>query len=256
MTVTLTTYLIVCPLVFLSGFVDSIAGGGGLISLPAYLFAGLPPHFAMGTNKLASCLGTAVSSGKYTKSGNVRLKVALFAAFGALAGGSIGSSFALYISEAALRTIMLVALPCVAVFLATRKGFGTEDTTKKELTPVKLAVMSGFIGLGTGAYDGLVGPGTGTFMILFFTGLLGLDLLTSSGCAKVGNLASNFGSVIVFLLGGKVLFSVAVPAAMFCMVGNYIGAKTAIKGGSKYVRAVIFAVLGLLFLKMAFDFMP
>ncbi|HWQ51671.1 MAG TPA: TSUP family transporter, partial [Terriglobales bacterium] len=245
MTVTVTTYLIVCPLVFLAGFVDSIAGGGGLISLPAYLFAGLPPHYAMGTNKVANCLGTAVAAGKYIRDKKVRMKIALFAGAGALLGGTIGSAVALYISETALRAIMLIALPCVAVFLATRKTFGSEETQERTLTPFALAAWSAAIGLGMGAYDGLVGPGTGTFMILGFTGILGLDLLTSSGCAKVGNLASNLGSVAVFLLGGKVLLAVALPAALCSMAGNYLGARTAIKGGTKYVRAVIFAVLGM-----------
>jgi uncharacterized membrane protein YfcA len=255
MTVTFTTYLIVCPLVFLAGFVDSIAGGGGLIALPAYLFAGLPPHYAMGTNKVASCLGTAVSAGKYIHGKKVRMKIALFAGVGALAGGTIGSAVALYISETALRAIMLIALPCVAVFLATRRNFGSEETVERELSPTAVALWSLSIGLGLGAYDGLVGPGTGTFMILGFTGILGLDLLTSSGCAKVGNLASNLGSVAVFLFGGKVLLSVALPAALCSMAGNYLGARTAIKGGTKYVRSVIFVVLGMLFLKMALDLM-
>ncbi len=251
--ITFTTYLIVCPLVFLAGFIDSIAGGGGLISLPAYLFAGLPPHFAAGTNKVANCLGTSVSAVKYFTSGKVKLRAAIWSGLGAMAGGAAGSSLALYISEETLRLIVLIALPCVAIFLSTRKDFGSDEEVDKHLSPKKIAMLSVIIGFVLGGYDGLVGPGTGTFMILAFTGVLGLDLLTSSGCAKVSNLASNIASAAVFLMSGHVVMAVALPAAACAMLGNYIGAKTALKGGTKYVRAVMFVVLALLFGSIIID---
>ena len=239
---------LICPLVFFAGFIDAVAGGGGIISLPAYLMAGVPVHFAAGTNKVVNCIGTSVAAGKYLRSGKVRLKAALWAAAGALAGASIGTRLALLCSEKTLQMIITIALPVTAVFLTFRKDFG-ETGKAREYSPRKEALFSAAIGLGIGCYDGLIGPGTGTFMIMAFTAVLGLDLLTASGCAKVGNLASNVASAVVFILNGKVLWSVVLPAVLCNVLGNYVGARYAIRGGSKKVRGVMFAVLGLLFAK-------
>ena len=111
------------------------------------------------------------------------------------------------------------------------------------------------IGLVIGCYDGLIGPGTGTFLILCFSGVLGLDLLVSGGCAKVSNLASNLASGIVFLFNGKAMYSLLLPAMVFSVAGGYFGSKFAIKGGSKRIRKVMFLVLGLLFVKMIYDYL-
>lgn len=245
--------LVICPLVFLAGFVDSIAGGGGLISLPAYLLVGLPAHMAAGTNKLVSCIGTTASALKYMKSGKVRLDVALFAAAGALGGGALGSYFVVgWVSDAALKTVMLAALPAVAVFLALKRNFGREPEPK-DMSKTRERALSVLIGFGIGCYDGVVGPGTGTFMIMAYTAVLGLDLLTSSGCAKVSNLASNVASSVVFIAGGSVLYAVVVPAAACCGLGHYLGARYAVRGGSGKVRAMIYVVLVLLFAKTIAD---
>ena len=239
--------LIICPLVFLAGFVDSIAGGGGLISLPAYLLVGLPAHMAAGTNKVVSSIGTSASVFKYMKSGKVKLDIALFAAAGALAGGGLGSYFVVgWVSDSVLKTLMLIALPAVAVFLAVKRDFGKEPELR-EMSKTRARALSVLIGFGIGCYDGVVGPGTGTFMIMAFTAVLGLDLLTSSGCAKVSNLASNVASSVVFLAHGQVLLPVVAPAAVCCMAGHYLGARYAVRGGSGKVRAMIYVVLALLF---------
>lgn len=251
MSVSLEMCLIVCPLVFLAGFVDSIAGGGGLISLPAYLLAGLPAHYALGTNKTAMSIGTFTAAVKYLKAGQIDLRVGFISAAGSFLGASIGSSLALLIADNTLKIIMLAILPAVAVFLLIKKDFGMRSDSSVKPGARKLTVSSLLIGLFIGCYDGLVGPGTGTFFILAFTALMGFDLLKSSGCAKVANLASNVASMIVFIINGKVLLFLAVPAAVFAIAGNYTGARLAISGGSKYVRYTIFFVIGLLFIKMA-----
>lgn len=253
MELSLTTFLIVCPLVFLAGFVDSIAGGGGVISLPAYFLAGLPPHLAAGTNKFVACLGTLTSTVKYFKSGKVQLFRALCTGVGALFGGAAGAAVALHIPENILHTIILIALPLVAVFLSIKRDFGADGGKEISFSPAKTALIAFGIGLGIGGYDGLVGPGTGTFLIIAYAGILGTDLLTASGCAKVGNLCSNIASLTVYLFGGKVLFALAIPAAAFCMLGNYLGARYAIKGGSKNVKKIMFVVLALLFLKFILE---
>ena len=120
-------YLIVCPLIFLGGFVDSVAGGGGLITLPAYLMAGLPTHMAMGTNKVVNAIGTGTAALRYLKSGKVRVRIAVISAAGALAGSAIGTRIALLIPEDILKILMLVALPVVAVVLTLKKDFGRES---------------------------------------------------------------------------------------------------------------------------------
>ncbi|PHV70719.1 hypothetical protein CS063_09330 [Sporanaerobium hydrogeniformans] len=249
----LTQLFIICPLVFMAGFIDAIAGGGGIISIPAYLFAGLPIHNALGTNKMAMCFGTSVATANYIRSGKIYFKIALVAALGSFLGAAIGSSLALFISEIILKITIMTLLPLVAVFLATQKGFGRHSHTKI-LTPVMQFLLSFFIGFFIGIYDGLIGPGTGTFFILAFTGFLGFDLITSSGCAKISNLASNLASMLIYTFSGKVLFAIALPSAACAMLGGHLGAQLAIKGGTKWIRLFIFLVLILLFIKTAYEF--
>ena len=249
----LRTCLIVCPLVFLAGFVDSVAGGGGIISLPAYLMAGLPAHLAAGTNKVVNGCGTLMATIKYFRNGKVRLRPAAIAAVGALGGSVLGAQLASMISDGALETAMLVALPCVAVFLVVKRDFGRDDAPAVTVEPRREAVVSALIGLGVGCYDGLLGPGTGTFMILCFTAFLSMDLLTASGCSKAANLASNAGSAAVWILHGSVLWKLALPALACNILGNWFGARFAIRGGSRKIRGMMFVVLGLLFLKMLYE---
>ena len=247
-------YLIVCPLIFLGGFVDSVAGGGGLITLPAYLMAGLPTHMAMGTNKVVNAIGTGTAALRYLKSGKVRVRIAVISAAGALAGSAIGTRIALLIPEDILKILMLVALPVVAVVLTVKKDFGREGSTPAKTYSSRYeAAAAALIGLLIGCYDGLVGPGTGTFMIMAFTIALSMDLITASGCAKIGNLASNVASAVIFILNGKVFWALAVPAALCNAVGGYCGARYAIRGGSGKIRGMIFLVLGLMFVKMLWD---
>ena len=248
----LHTLLIVCPLVFLGGFVDSVAGGGGLITLPAYMMAGVPVHFAAGTNKVVNACGTATASLRFFRSGKVCLPIALCAAAGALAGGYTGAEIAKLLSDSLLKSLMLIALPVVAVFLAVKKDFGLETAGRRFSRSREMGVSLG-IGLLIGCYDGTVGPGTGTFLIMAFTALLHLDLVTASGCAKVGNLASNIAAAVSFILGGKVMWALVVPAAACNMLGNWCGARYAIRGGGKKIRGMIFLVLGMLFIKLLAD---
>ena len=246
--------IVICPLVFLAGFVDSVAGGGGLISLPAYLMVGLPAHLASGTNKVVAGCGTIISSANYLRSGKVLLRVAVPTALCALLGSSVCTQLAAGFSDSTLKILLLAALPCVAVFLAVKKDFGRDDSaTEKEMSRRKEFLISCGIGLIMGAYDGMIGPGTGTFYIMLFTAFLGFNLLTASGCAKIANLASNIASATVWALNGDVMWALVIPAAVFNMLGNFCGSRFAIKGGSQRVRSMIFLVLGLLFVKVLYD---
>ena len=177
--------IVVLPLIFLGGFVDSVAGGGGLITLPAYLMAGIPAHLAMGTNKVVNGTGTALASFKYFRGGKVLLRPAIISGIGALLGAAIGTKIALLINEDILKIMMLVALPCAAILLMLKKDFGKEnDAPAREYTPQQEMTRAALIGLGLGCYDGLVGPGTGTFMIMAFTMALSMDLSHGVGLAR------------------------------------------------------------------------
>ncbi|MBR3704756.1 MAG: TSUP family transporter [Oscillospiraceae bacterium] len=245
-------YLIVCPLIFLGAFVDSIAGGGGLITLPAYLMAGLPAHLAAGTNKVVAGPGSLVASIRYFRSGKIRLRVALWAALGSLIGGYIGAEIAKHLPSAVLQGLMLIALPFMAVFLAVRKNFG-QETQEKEIESRKEMLISLAVGLGIGLYDGIIGPGTGTLLIMAFTAFLSIDMVTASGCAKVANLASNIAAATSYIIGGHVLWKLALPALCCSMLGGYCGSQYAIRGGGKRIRSMIFVVLGLMFVKMLYE---
>ena len=246
-------YLLICPLIFLGGFVDSVAGGGGLITLPTYFLAGIPTHIAAGTNKIVNGIGTGTAAFGYFKGGKIDFRVAIPAAAGALAGSAAGAQLALLLPDRLLKGLMLVALPLVAVFLVVRKDFGLTAEKETAISPRRRLIVSLLIGVFIGGYDGLVGPGTGTFMIMAFTAFLSMDMISASGCANAGNMASNVAAAVVFLLNGKVMWSVVVPAAVCNALGGWCGARYAIRGGSRRVRGMIFVVLGLLFVKMLWE---
>ena len=175
-------FLLVCPLACLAGFVDAVAGGGGLISLPAYLMAGLPAHVAIGTNKLSSAMGTALSVGKLARRGYVPWKRALVLAVGPLAGSAAGASLALRLDDEAFRRVMLVILPVTAAYLLWGKGVGGD---RPPFPPGKTFAIALTVALGVGVYDGFYGPGTGPFLLLLLTAAAHLPLATANGVAKL-----------------------------------------------------------------------
>ena len=250
MQVTLEMLLIVCPLALLAGFIDSVAGGGGLISLPAYYLAGLPPVLAAGTNKLSAALGTVVASARYAKAKQVHWLVALTAVIGALPGSFIGAMLLQMIPANTMRIIVIAAIPLVAAVVLRRKN----SLVAKELLPKKYMVpVSLLTGLVIGFYDGLVGPGTGTFLILLFTLILGIDAVKSSGTAKIVNLASNVSALVTLLISGQVLYLLGLPAAVCAMAGGYLGSGMTIKRGAGFIKWMLIAVLALLLAKMVYD---
>lgn len=243
-------FVIVCPLAFLAGFVDSVAGGGGLISLPAYYLAGLPPVLAAGTNKLSACLGTLAASGRFIAGRQVNGVVALLAALGAFPGSWLGTTVLRCIPEQTVRVMMIAAIPLVAVMVLRKGGAfsGVRRVPEKAVRPVSVA-----IGFAVGFYDGLVGPGTGTFLILLFTMILGMEAVHASGTAKLVNLASNIASLTNLLLAGQVLIALGIPAAACAIGGNLLGAGMTMKRGTGFIRGMLLVVLALLLAKMLVD---
>ena len=236
--------------VFTAAFVDSIGGGGGIISVPVYLLAGLPAHYALGTNKMSSCIGTAVSTARYLFSGYIKLKLAVPAVIAAILGASLGTRLQLIADEAYLKYMLLLVLPVVAVVMLRQKKLPEapgDITAGKQLAIVTLSALV------IGIYDGFYGPGTGTFLLLIFCNLAKMDLRTAQGHVKLINLSSNVGALTTSLLAGKVLIPIGLIAAAFSMLGNYIGTSLTIKNGSKIVRPVIFTVLTLLAVKIILE---
>lgn len=250
MELTWQMFLIVCPLALLAGFVDSVAGGGGLISLPAYYLAGLPPVLAAGTNKLSACMGTLAASGRFLAGRKVEVRIAVASALGALPGSWLGTNLLKSIPENVVRFMMIAAIPVVAVVVLRqgKKLGGTCRVPEKYVLPTAAA-----IGLAVGFYDGLVGPGTGTFLILLFTMILGMEAVEASGTAKVVNLASNVASLLNLLLAGQVLVWLGIPAAACAMVGNLLGANMTMHRGTGFIRGMMMVVLALLLAKMCYD---
>lgn len=244
--------IIICPLVFLAGLIDAVAGGGGLISLPAYMIAGLPPHLATGTNKCSSTFGTLCSTLRFMKNKKICYYSAVSSAVTALIGSYLGARLNMIVDEKYLRYMLIVALPIIALFLIFKKDFGDQEQIIRH-GAVKVTILSILSGLLIGAYDGFFGPGTGTFLILAYTGLIGFDLVTASGNAKIVNLASNIAAFITFALGSKIVWAIGLPAAVFGIAGNWIGSGLALKGGKKIIKPMFFITLGLLMCKIIYD---
>jgi len=246
------TLLILCPLIFLAAFIDSIAGGGGLISLPAYIFAGLPIHTAYGTNKLPASMGLLTAMTNYLRGGYVDFSAAIPGASGALIGSIIGTKLALSLSPRALQICLMVILPVVAFFILS--GRGTENRILKTPPSFRLKlILSFFIGLVFGCYDGFFGPGAGMFMTIALTSLVRIDLIKSAGTARVINFSSNFTSMITWFINGKILFPIAIPCIVCSISGAYLGSRMAMKFGKKIIRTVLVIVALLLFIKILSD---
>ena len=249
MTLSLQTFLIVCPLLFLAGLVDAIGGGGGLISLPAYLLAGLPVHQAIATNKLSSSAGTSLATMRFIRNGLVSFHLAVPSVIAAIAGSSIGAHLSLRIDEKVMEYVLFIVLPISAFIVLNKKLFhdgGEESVVLNRRTYITAGIAAFIIGM----YDGFYGPGTGTFLIIAFTIFAKLNISSANAQAKVINLTTNITSLIIFILNGQVLFSLGIAAALANMAGGYIGAGLVMTKGSKIVKPIILFVLFLLLLKV------
>ncbi len=249
MTLSIGTFLFVCPLLFLAGLVDAIGGGGGLISLPAYLIAGLPMHQAVATNKLSSTCGTTLATARFIKKGLVNIKLAVPSVLSAIIGSSIGAKLSLAMDEKVMEYILFAVLP-LAAFIVLNKKLFKDNPNAKLILDKKTIVTAIIAALIIGMYDGFYGPGTGTFLIIAFTTFAKISIGSANAQAKVINLTTNITSLIIFILNGQVLFTLGLAAAACNMLGGYIGAGLVINKGSRIVKPTILLVLLLLFLKI------
>lgn len=250
MTPTLLQYIIICPLVGLAGFVDAIAGGGGLISLPAYLIAGLPTQVALATNKMSACMGSTIATAKYAKNGYIPWKTAIPCVFFAMLGSSLGARIALLIDEYYFKRLMLVILPLTAIYIYRNKTMAQE---REKLPLWQTMVIGSAVSFFIGIYDGFYGPGTGVFLILLLTGLAHYGLRESNGLCKAINWTTNVSSMVVFLLNGRVLLPLGLAAGCFSIVGSYLGAKTFEKKGARSVKPLMLVVVAIFFVKVLLE---
>lgn len=250
MTLTPTTFLIVCPLALLAGFIDSIAGGGGMISLPAYYLAGLSPALAAGTNKLSAMMGTSLATVNFARARKLDWGVGLPAALGALVCSALGALLMTRLPDRLVQGLVLGCIPVAAVFtLRGRK----KSAVPKERSPETTRWLALLIGCCVGFYDGLIGPGTGTFLILLFLQVFTMDEVHSSGTAKLVNLSSNAAALASLIVTGDVIFLLGIPAGLCSMLGAAAGSRLTIRKGAGLVRGMMLAVLALLLAKMLAD---
>lgn len=238
----------------LAGWVDAVVGGGGLLLVPALLL-GLPQHapaYALGTNKATAIAGTSFAAVTYARRHPVDVRLAL--RFGVLAcvSSAVGASFATAVSKEVLQPLIMVLLLAVALFVVLRPSFGTQDSGRvasRRRGALALLVA----GAGVGFYDGLLGPGTGTFLIIAFVGLLHMTMLSASATAKVVNVGTNLGALVAFSFHGTVLWHLAAAMAVFNIAGSWVGAHMALRRGSGFVRVVLLAVVAALVSRLAYD---
>ena len=232
---------------FGAGLVDAIAGGGGLVTVPALLAAGLPPSVALATNKGQAAFGAISSFASFwARDGIDRRRVPLGFAAG-FVGSLTGAWVLLHIDSKPLKPIVLALLMLAATFIAWPR----KPSTGKAHSWAMFAL--GPFAYALGFYDGFFGPGTGSMLIIAFVLVFGDTLTRASGNAKAVNLASNLAALTLFALRGAVLWRIALPMAAANALGSFVGARFALKGGDKFVRVVVLGVVTILVLKMAYD---
>lgn len=244
----MTTIVVVLSAVsFLAGFIDSIAGGGGLLLIPSLLFAGLPPQTALGTNKFASTFGTSFALINFARNKKVVWKIVTVGILFSLLGALLGSKIILVFDNATVGKIIVFLLPLAMMgTLLPRK----ECVPVEELSTRDLYIRVPLICLLIGFYDGFFGPGTGSFLIMALYFLVGLDIVQASATTKVFNLTSCIGALIVFLIEKKVIILLGLPLAIASIAGNYLGSTLAIKKGINVVKIFLIISFTILFISL------
>lgn len=245
------TIAALCGAALAAGAIDAIAGGGGLISLPALLAAGLPPHLALGTNKGQSVFGSGAALARYARGGLVDARRARWSFPLGLVGSLLGAALAMWMRPELLRPIVLVLLVAAGVAMAVLPPRKPEAITGEAPAP-RLAAAAA-LAFGIGAYDGFFGPGTGTFLIVAFVALLHQPALRASADAKVVNFASNLAAVGLFAAQGLVEWRIALPMAAAQFAGGLLGAQVGIRRGDRLIRGAVLVVVAALVAKLARD---
>lgn len=249
----LETLLLLCVFAFCAGLIDAAVGGGGLIQIPA-LFNFVPaavPAALLGTNKLSSACGTSLAVRTWTRRVQVPWALVLPATITAFIMSFCGAMAVSAVPEYVMRPLVLVLIIAMAVYTFLKKDFGS---IRKPLTIGRRErLMALVIGGCAGFYDGLFGPGTGSFLVFLFVRCYALDFLQASACSKVVNLATNTAALVFFVPTGKVIYSLAIPMAACNMVGAVVGSRLAIRNGTGFVRILFLVLLVVLIFKLGYD---
>ena len=250
---TLTTGLFLLTASFFAGFVDSIAGGGGLIQLPALLI-GLPKSETvtiLGTNKLASIFGTSAAAALYRRQIKPDPKILIAMALPAFIGSALGASLASQIPTKSMRPITLILLIVVVIYTWLKPDLGKNELLRHHSTRrIQIAALAGSI---IGFYDGIFGPGTGSFLMLVLVASLGYAFITASAIAKVVNVSTNLGAIIIFGIHGAIIWQIGLALGAANVIGAFVGSHLAIRGGSTLVRKVFLFVTIALIIKVGID---
>ena len=249
----INTIILLCLAAFTAGFVDAIVGGGGLIQLPIALIVlpYYPVAAVIGTLKIPSFSGTFFAAVQYTKKVQLNWRLLILMMILASASAFAGSTLLTKVHNDFMKPVLLVVLCGVAIYTFLKKNFGQH--TNKNLSPTLQLTYSIIIGLVIGFYDGFIGPGTGSFLILAFILLMGIDFLQASASAKMVNLATNTGSIVLFLIKGTIIWSIAIPMAVSNALGGIIGARLAINKGNKFIRIFFLLVVTGTLIRFAYD---
>lgn len=222
---------------FFAGYVDSIAGGGGMIQVPILLLSGLSPLNVLASNKMAGLVGVLMATIKYALSKKISWKVVSIAIIPCLIASYIGSRLVMYVSDDIIKWAIILAIPVAMLFLFKKSKKIIEEKTELNNKNIILATAP------IGFYDGLIGPGTGTYMTISMKKYLHLDYLVSTASTKPLNFATNVGSAIAFIMAGKVLWRVAIVLGLANIAGSYVGSHYAIKGGEEFIKKILIFVL-------------
>lgn len=248
-----TTLIILCLIAFAAGFVDAIAGGGGLIQTPLsiVMLPNLPVSTVIGTLKIPAFSGTGIAAIQYAKKVQLNYKQLGVMALVAFCAAIAGSNLLAMLSNGFLKPFLLFVLIAVAIYTYSNKKFGIHTHKAHSVNEQWMYAIG--ISLVIGFYDGFIGPGAGSFLVIAFISLLGFDFLKASANAKFVNLATNFGSICFFLLKGKIIFHIALPMAACNAVGGALGARLAIFKGNKFIRLFFLFIICLTIIRFAYD---
>lgn len=236
---------------FLSAFIDSIAGGGGMISIPAYMMVGFPTHYTLGTNKFSATSGALTSAYRFHKSGNTDMDILKIILPFTFLGAVVGVRSVLAIDPEFLKPLVLLLLLGVGLNTIFTKELGLED--KYEGKTKKNLILGAALGFATGFYDGFFGPGTGSLIIYGLVKIYGFDFLRAAGNAKLMNLMSNLVALVLFAISGKIYFLMGIPMGIAMVLGARTGSKMAIDGGSELVKPIFVLMSLAVAIKMLFE---
>jgi uncharacterized membrane protein YfcA len=247
------TLFLLCAFAFLAGFTDAIAGGGGLIQTPAalVLLPQYPLATVLGTLKIPSFSGTSIATTQFVRKVRVNWLLVGLMAITAFMAAFAGSTLLTRVNNSFMKPLLLIMLILVAIYTFSNKRFG--DHTEKDHSLRQQIIYSLLISLVIGFYDGFIGPGAGSFLILSFIGLLGFDFLKASAHAKFVNLATNLGSIVFFSISGKIIYSIALPMAACNALGGWLGARLAILRGNAFIRIFFLVVVCATIIRFAYD---